>query len=123
MVFCCLIVLRTHLLHEQWKQSQYRLKNHDNILTANLHRENSFERKKEYFSWKGFKVKKVRIYQAIAILILIAFIVGTVLFYFRTDAFLLVLIAMFTCLWGIGVFVIVTTRRTKEVHIIYTFIM
>ena len=119
MVFCCLIILRTHLIYEQWKQTQYRFKNMDSILTYTIHRENSFEKQKDYFSIGSLQVAKLRIYQVIGILILTAFAVGTYLFYFRTDPYLLILIAMFTSLWGIGVFVIVITRRTKEVTLIY----
>ena len=120
MVFCALIIFRTHLLYEQWKTAQYRLKNMDSIMALRADRETNsqnkqLQKKQHYWSCVSLDVKKIRIYQIISALIFIVWIIATCFFYYRTDPYLLVLICMFTILWAIGIFVTVTTRKTKEV--------
>ena len=119
-VFCALIIFRTYLVYDQWRTSQMKLKNISKILTKETSSSkelNSIKDRQDKFTFnKGARaVSKSKVYRFIVVYIIIIFAISTGLYYRRDPLDLMIMILIWVVTWGVGIFIIIKTRKTKEV--------
>ena len=115
LIFCSLIIFRTYLVYDQWRTSQMKLENISNILANDSPKAHSIQDRQDLFTFKNKKVSKARVYKVILAIIVVMFIISTLLYYRRNTSDLMVMILIWIITWSIGIFIIIKTRKTKEV--------
>lgn len=116
-VFCALIIFRTYLVYDQWRTSKMKLENISKILTKESPKEKSIKDRQETFTFKqtNKKISKSKVYKFIVGFIFFIFVVSTCLYYRRDPIDLMVMILIWVITWSVGIFIIIKTRKTKEV--------